>query len=585
MSRFSSCLFTAMSESLINHVLAPPTERSQQPNRRHAGSTGHLPKHFPHGLEVLHDPTLNKGTAFTAAERDLLGLRGLLPAHHQTQQEQIQRVLANLGAKPSALERYIFLLALLDRNETLFYRTIVDHLEEMLPLIYTPTVGQACQEYSHIFRRARGLYVSINDRGCVANVLRNWPERDVRIIVVTDGERILGLGDLGANGMGIPVGKLVLYSACAGIPPWQCLPITIDVGTNNTALRNDPLYLGLNHSRLRGRDYDELLEEFLAAATQTFPNAIIQFEDFAREQAFGLLKKYRDRIRCFNDDIQGTAAVGLAGLYGAFRITGIPLAQQRLLFFGAGEAGLGIANLFVAALVQQGLAEDQARRLCWFVDSKGLVVRQRDDLATYKRPFAHEHPFIAGNNAIVEAIRPTTVIGVSGQPGAFSQSILEALARFNQRPVVFALSNPTSKSECTAEEAYRFTGGRAVFASGSPFDPVTLGSIRFVPGQGNNAYVFPGVGLGVIASGSRLVTDEMFLAAAEALARQVSLAELRDGRVYPKLSRIREVSVEIAVAVIETARRLGLAERDLHGDLRAEIRALMFEPNYPVYSA
>lgn len=536
------------------------------------------------GVDLLHDPATNKGTAFTEAERDALGLRGLLPAHVQAQQEQVKRVLANLRRESTPLERYIFLIALLDRNETLFYRTLVDHIEEIVPLIYTPTVGQACQEYSNIFRRTRGLFVTANDRGRVAEVLRNWPERDVRVIVVTDGERVLGLGDLGANGMGIPVGKLILYSACAGIPPSQCLPVTIDVGTNNTALLADPLYLGLNQRRIRGEEYDSLLHEFMSAATEVFPRALIQFEDFAHNNAFRLLKKYRESVCSFNDDMQGTAAVALAGLYGALRITGGSLADQRLVFFGAGEAGIGIANLVVAAMAEKGLSQSAARTRCWFVDSKGLVVSNRDDLAEHKRSFAHDHEFLSDGAAIVEAIKPTVLVGVTGKAGVFSHPILEAAAKVNTRPIIFALSNPTSVAECTGEEAYRWTNGRAIFASGSPFDPVRIGDQKFVPAQGNNVYIFPGVGLGVIACASRLVTNEMFLAAAHALAQQVSQTDLNEGRVYPRLSAIREVSVSVAAAVVETARRQNLATREIPGDINSHIRSMMFEPNYPVYA-
>lgn len=538
---------------------------------------------MPRGLALLHDPTLNKGTGFTDRERDLLGLHGLLPAHVQTEQEQVERVLANLRPKPTALERYIFLIALLDRNETLFYRTVIDNIEEMLPLIYTPTVGRACQEFSHIFRRARGLFVSASDRGRIASVLRNWPYRDVRVIVVTDGERILGLGDLGANGMGIPIGKLVLYSACAGIPPSQCLPVTVDVGTNNTALLADPLYLGLHQRRLRGDDYDSLLDEFISAVTEVFPRALIQFEDFAHDNAFHLLEKYRDCACCFNDDIQGTAAVVLAGLISALRMTGRALTQQRLLFCGAGEAGIGIANLIVAGMAEKGLPDTEARRRCWFVDSNGLVVRNRIDLAEYKRPFAHDHEFLSDRVAIVEAIRPTALIGATGKAGAFSQPILEAAARISVRPIVFALSNPTSNSECTAEEAYRWTNGRAVFASGSPFDSVTFNGKKFTPAQSNNSYIFPGIGLGVTACQSRLVTHEMFLAAAHALADQVSEEDLDAGRIYPRLSAIREISEAVAVAIIETAYRQGLVTRDLPEDLNSYVRSMMFDPTYRSY--
>ena len=538
----------------------------------------------PRGLDLLHDPRFNKGTAFTEAERTLLGLRGLLPAHVQTQQEQVKRVLANLRRKSTPLERYIFLIALLDRNETLFYRTVIDNIEEMLPLIYTPTVGQACQEFSNIFRRTRGLYVSLKDRGRVAEVLQNWPTHDVRVIVVTDGERILGLGDLGANGMGIPIGKLILYTACAGIPPAQCLPVTVDVGTDNTALLADPLYLGLRQRRLRGDEYDSLLDEFMVAATKIFPQALIQFEDFARDNAFRLLKNYRERICSFNDDIQGTAAVALAGLYAALRITGDALIDQRLLFFGAGEAGTGIAKLIVMAMVEKGLSESEARKRCWFVDSKGLVVKSRDGLAEHKQPFAHDHKFLSDRVEIIEFVRPTALIGVTGKAGAFSHAILETAAKVNVRPIIFALSNPTSVAECTAEEAFRWTDGRAIFASGSPFDPVTVDGKKFAPAQGNNAYIFPGVGLGVIACASRLVTDEMFLAAAHALAHQVSQTDLDEGRVYPGLNAIREVSTSVAVAVVETARRQNLATRDMPDDLHSYIRSMMFEPEYITYA-
>ncbi len=544
----------------------------------------HNLKSLPRGVEILHDPILNKGTAFTEAERDALGLRGLLPPRVQHQDDQVARVLGNLRKKPNPLERYIFLLSLQDRNETLFYRVIQDHIDEMMPLIYTPTVGQACQLYGHIFRRPRGLFVSASDRGRMAEVLNNWPRRDVRVIVVTDGERILGLGDLGSNGMGIPVGKLSLYTACAGIHPSQCLPVTIDAGTNNETLLNDPLYLGLRHHRITGAPYDALVDEFVTAATQVFPNALVQFEDFANHNAFRFLEKYRNRVCSFNDDIQGTASVALAGIYSALRITKGSLRDQRLLFFGAGEAGTGIGELVVSALITEGMPEDEARKRCWFIDSQGLVVKGREKLASHKLPFAHEHEPIAEPMAIVEKLRPTALIGVSGKPGTFSREILENIAKNVERPIVFALSNPTSMAECTAEEAYRGTAGRAVFASGSPFDPVTLDGKRFVPGQGNNSYIFPGVGLGVIACASRIVTDEMFLAAAKTLANEVHESDLEHGRIYPSLARIREVSASIAVAVVEVARQRGLARQDVQGDLRTAIRSMMYQPEYPVYA-
>ena len=538
---------------------------------------------LPKGYALLHDPILNKGTAFTQAERDVLGLRGLLPPHVQTQDDQVHRVLGNLRRKPVPLEQYIFLVSLQDRNETLFYRLVQDHIEEMMPLIYTPTVGQACQQYGHIFRRPRGIFISSRDNGHVEQILRNWPHKNVRVIVVTDGERILGLGDLGASGMGIPVGKLSLYTACAGIHPAECLPITIDVGTDNPALLEDPLYLGLPQKRVRGAAYDALIEEFMVAANRIFPNVLIQFEDFANQNAFRLLRAYRDRYCTFNDDIQGTASVALAGLYSALRVTGKPLADQRLLFFGAGEAGTGIGELVVASLIADGMPEAEARRRCWFIDSKGLVVASRTDLVHHKQPFAHDYPAMSDIKTIVETLRPTGLIGVSGQPKTFTKEILEIAAAINERPIVFALSNPTSKAECTAEEAYTWTGGRAVFASGSPFAPVELDGKRFVPGQGNNAYIFPGVGLGVVASASEKVTDEMFLAAARTLASCVLPEDLAMGRIFPSLTRIREVSVKIAIEVVAIAQKRGLARTAVPEDVERHLRELMFEPNYPAY--
>jgi malate dehydrogenase (oxaloacetate-decarboxylating)(NADP+) len=534
------------------------------------------------GVDLLYNPALNKGSAFTEEERDALGLRGLLPPYVHTQEEQVQRVMENSRRKPNDLEKYIHLVALQSRNETLFYRVVLDHIEEMMPIIYTPTVGQACQEYGHIFRRPRGMFISADDRGRVAEVLRNWPNSDVRVIVVTDGERILGLGDLGASGMGIPVGKLALYTACAGVHPSFCLPVTLDVGTENERLLNDPLYMGLRQRRLRGEAYEELVDEFLAAAQEVFPQALIQFEDFANRNAFRLLDKYRERLCTFNDDIQGTGGVALAGLYSALRITGGQLSKQTVLFLGAGEAAIGIAGLIVAAMVDEGLTEEEARNRCWLVDSEGLVVHSRTELAPHKLPYAHDHAPLPDILSAVEALRPTAIIGVSGQSGRFAQPVLAAMARFNDRPIVFALSNPTSKAECTAEQAYAWTEGRAIFASGSPFAPVTFKGRTYVSGQGNNAYIFPGVGLGVIACGAKLVTDEMFFAAAKALAQQVSEADLELGSIYPPLTTIREVSAAIAVAVAQVAYQRGLAQ-SRPDDLRAYIEAQMYEPCYRSY--
>ena len=532
---------------------------------------------------LLRDPALNKGTAFTERERELLGLRGLLPPHVLSQDEQAERSLRHIRAQPSDLEKFIELNALHDRNETLFFRIVCEHIDEMQPLIYTPTVGLACQKFGHIFQRPRGLFIAANDRGRVRQLLRNWPY-EAGIIVVTDGERILGLGDLGANGMGIPVGKLSLYTACAGIHPSKCLPVMLDVGTNNDALLSDPYYIGLRQHRLRGAAYDELLEEFVAAAQEVFPGVLIQFEDFANHAAFRLLEKYRGRACTFNDDIQGTAAVVLAGLLSALRVSGGKLRGQDILFMGAGEAATGIASLIVDEMKNEGASDEEARARCWLFDSQGLVVRGRAALAGHKLPFAHEHAPIGDFAAAVRALRPSAIIGVAAVGGTFTPEVLGEMARNHARPIVFALSNPTSKSECTAEEAYRHTQGRALFACGSPFDPVSFEGRTHVPRQGNNSYIFPGVGLGVIASRARHVTDEMFMAAAHALANHVSGADLAQGSLYPALPRIREVSASIATAVAETAWQQGLAQEARPADLDAFIRGRMYDPRYRTYT-
>lgn len=534
----------------------------------------------PRGIELLRDPALNKGTAFTPEERDQLGIRGLLPPRVFSIYEQSSRVLENVRRKTVPIEKYIYLISLQERNQALFYRVVLDNIAEMMPIIYTPTVGQACQEYAHIFRRPQGLYVTMEDRGRLDEVVANWYEDDVRVIVMTDGERILGLGDLGADGMGIPVGKLSLYTACAGIDPTKCMPVTLDVGTNNPALLKDPLYIGMPHERVRGEEYDALIAEFIEAVRARYPKVMIQFEDFGNQNAFRLLAQYRDKICTFNDDIQGTAAVTLAGLFSSLRITGKTLRDQQLLFLGAGEAGIGIADLIVSAMVEEGISEEEARAKCWFVDSKGLVCAERNDLAVHKLPYAHQQPFVADLEAAVNALRPTAIIGVSGMPQTFTQPIVEAMARMNERPLIMALSNPTSKAECTAEQAYTWSDGRAIFASGSPFDPVMYKGRTFVPGQANNSYCFPGIGLGVVASESRLVTDEMFAVAARTLADMVSQQDLDTGCLYPALHKIREVSLGIAVAVAEVAFKRGLAAIARPQDLEGFIREQMYVPHY-----
>ena len=539
--------------------------------------------HGKRGVDLLHDPLLNKGTAFTAAERDALGVRGLVPPRITSQAAQVTRVLDSFRRKSSDLEKYIYLISLQERNESLFYRVVMDNLNEMMPIIYTPTVGQACQRWGYIFRRSRGLYITAEDRGRIMQLLRNWPYADVRMIVVTDGERILGLGDLGANGMGIPVGKLSLYTACAGVHPAQCLPIMLDVGTNNETLLADPLYIGTPHKRLRGPAYDELVEELVTSVQQMFPLACLQFEDFGNANAFQLLHRYQDRVCTFNDDIQGTAGVTLAGLYSTSRLTGVKLTDMRMLFLGAGEAGIGIGDLIVEALVAEGVPEAAARRQCWFVDSKGLVVRDRTDLVEHKLRFAHDHAPVTDLLTAVETLKPHALIGVSGMPAAFTQPVVQAMARLNPRPIIFALSNPTSKSECTAEQAYTWTDGRAIFASGSPFAPVTLAGRTYVSGQGNNSYIFPGVGLGVIASQSSRVTNEMFFVAAKALAGLVTDDDLAIGRIFPDLARIREVSGAIALAVAETAFSRRFARQIRPANLSAYIATQMYQPDYMEY--
>ncbi len=534
---------------------------------------------IPTGFDVLGNPALNKATAFTPKERERFKLRGLLPAGGCSQEAQITRVLGNLRRKENDIERYIFLMALQSRNERLFYRTVIDHIDEIMPLIYTPTVGQAVKEYAHIFRQPKGFYITPQDKGDIRRILDNWPEKDVRIIVVTDGERILGLGDLGANGMGIPVGKLALYTACAGIKPHHCLPVTLDVGTNNEELLQDPLYLGVASRRLRGEPYFELVEEFVLAVQDAFPDALIQFEDFLTPRAYALLHRYRDRVLSFNDDIQGTAAVALAGVYASTRISGLEFGDLKVMFLGAGSAATGIADLMVPAFVRAGLSEDAARQRLWFVDTEGLVVDGRDDLMEHNLPYAHQHPQVSFLEAI-RTIQPQVLIGATGHPGTFTREVVELMAEINPRPTIFALSNPTSRAECTAEQAYAWSRGQVIFASGSPFPPVEFEGKEYRPGQGNNAYIFPGIGLGAVASKATRITDEMFLSAARALADRVSEQDLAARAIYPPLSDIRNVSLAIATAVAKEAHAQGLARAWRATDLEQAIAESMYDPRY-----
>ena len=538
---------------------------------------------LPKGSQILHEPLLNKGSAFSLKEREALHLNGLLPPRVLTIEQQKNRILENFNNKHNDLEKYIFLIALQDRNETLFYRTITDEIEEMMPIIYTPIVGEACQKYGHIFRRPRGLYISKNDKGNIRNILKNWSNDNVDVIVVTDGERILGLGDLGANGMGIPVGKLSLYTACAGVDPARCLPIMLDVGTNNEDLKNDPLYIGLTEDRIRSEEYDSFIDEFMKETNEKFPDAIIQFEDFGNHNAARLLDKYRNRYRMFNDDIQGTAAVTLAGLLSSQRITKRDLEDEKILFYGAGTAGIGIANLYVTALTKKGYSKEEARSRCWFVDSKGLVVSSRKNLSRDKLPFAHEYYEKKDLSDIIQAIRPTALIGISGQANAFSKNVLELMKGINDYPLVFALSNPTSSSECTAENAYKWTRGKCLFASGSPFDSVEIEGKTFIPGQGNNAYIFPGVGLGIILSQAEVISDDLFLAAAETLSILVSDKELSSGQLYPSIKDIKKVSKEIAITVAKKAFSEGLTNMAIPQNIESSLDRIIYNPVYPDY--
>jgi len=530
-------------------------------------------------FDVLHNGTLNKSIGFTKEERKQFGLRGLLPHSISNQDMQVKRVMANLKRKESDIERYILLSSLQARNEKLFFSVVIQHIEEIMPLIYTPTVGQACKEFSQIFRETKGFYITPDDKGEISDILDNWPEKDIRIIVVTDGQRILGLGDLGANGMGIPIGKLALYIACAGIKPHQCMPVMLDVGTNNENILNDVLYLGYPKNRLEGGAYFELVEEFVVAVQEKYPDALIQFEDFLTPNAYALLNKYRDRVLCFNDDIQGTASVALAGVYASTRITGIEFSDLKIMFLGAGSAATGIADLMVSAFMEAGLSEEEAYKKLWFVDINGLVVCYRDDLMKHNLPYAHDYKQLNFSDAIT-SIKPNVLIGATGAPGTFTKEIIQKMAEINERPVIFALSNPTSRAECTAEQAYEWSNGKAIFASGSPFGIVVFNGKTFRPGQGNNAYVFPGIGLGAISVKARIIPDELFLTAAQTLAKLVEEENINLGSLYPRLTNIRGLSLEIALAVAEKTFEMGIAQIDKPEDLRQHITEYMYKPHY-----
>lgn len=532
------------------------------------------------GFALLHNSSLNRGSAFSLADRRKLGIEGFLPAVPDTIETQIARVHLQLSALDNDLQKYLFLSDLQSRNETLFYAVLMADPAAFMPLVYTPTVGEACQKFDHIFRAARGLYLPITAKGRLREILATWPRRDVRFIVVTDGERILGLGDLGVGGMGIPIGKLSLYTACAGVPPELTMPIMLDVGTNNQALLEDPLYLGLRQNRVRGKAYDEFIDEFVQSVQGLYPRCCLQWEDFANFNAVPILARYRDAICTYNDDIQGTAAVALAGILAGLRISGQKLTDQKFLFLGGGSAATGIAELIGQAMVLEGATIEAARAHNWLFDVHGLIVGSRTDLADFQKPFAHDHPPMDTFVAAIEAIRPTGIIGVSTVPKLFNQAVIEAMARINDRPIIFPYSNPTSRSECTAEEAYKWSEGRAIFASGSPFAPVEFGGRRFVPGQGNNVYIFPAMGMAVLATEATRVTEEMFIIAAKAVSEQVTEADLGMGLIYPPQSNILEASLHTAGRIAAYIFDQDLARVPRPDDIDEHVRARAYRPVY-----
>ncbi|CAN1285984.1 NADP-dependent malic enzyme [Linum perenne] len=539
------------------------------------------------GYSLLRDPRHNKGLAFTDKERDAHYLLGLLPPSVPSQDLQVKKLMHIIRQYQVPLQKYMYMMDLQERNERLFYKLLIEHVEEMLPIVYTPTVGEACQKYGSIFSRPQGLYISLKEKGRILEVLRNWPEKNIQVIVVTDGQRILGLGDLGCQGMGIPVGKLSLYTALGGVRPSACLPVTIDVGTNNEKLLNDEFYIGLRQRRATGQEYAELLDEFMTAVKQNYgERVLVQFEDFANHNAFDLLARYGTTHLVFNDDIQGTASVVLSGLMAALKVLGGTLADHRFLFLGAGEAGTGIAELIALEISKQTKVPlEEARKNIWLVDSKGLIVESRkESLQHFKKPWAHEHKSIETLLEAVNDIKPTVLIGTSGVGRTFTQEVVEAMATFNKKPLILALSNPTSQSECTAEQAYTWTKGRAIYASGSPFAPVEFEGQTYVPGQANNAYIFPGLGLGLIMSGTIRVHDDMLLAASEALAAQVTQENLDNGLIYPPFTNIRKISAQIAASVAAKAYELGLATRlPRPKDLVQYAESCMYSPAYRHY--
>lgn len=545
-----------------------------------------LKKDIPIGIELLNNSRYNKDGAFSQEERRLLGLEGFLPAAVESADTQVQRALRQISHLSRDLDKYVFLANLQDQNETLYYRLLISDPAMFLPIVYDPTVGEACLKFGHIFRKPRGIYLSLAHKGKIKSILQQWPEKDVRFIVITDGERILGLGDLGTNGMGIPIGKLALYTAVAGVPPQYNLPVHLDVGTNNPEYLNDPLYIGLRQPRTGGAEYIALMDEFVQAVQELFPGCCIQFEDFANYHAIPLLERYREKVCMFNDDIQGTASVTVAGFYSAERYTGKKLSEHTILFLGAGSAARGIADLLCYAMKQEGLTDEQARGRCWMFDTKGLVVKGRERLEVFKQPYAHEHPHLESFVECIQSIKPTAIVGVSTYQNLFTEEVIAAMAEINERPLIFPLSNPTTQEECTAEEAYRYSNGKALFAAGVLFPPVTYQGREFQPAQANNLWIFPAVGMAVCATEATRITDEMFLVAAKTLANQLTREQRDKGMLFPPESKIVAVATAIAAAVARVIfdQGFGRVERPDYDDhITRLVESKMYHPYYESY--
>jgi malate dehydrogenase (oxaloacetate-decarboxylating)(NADP+) len=532
------------------------------------------------GIELLRDPSLNKSTGFTEVEKQTLGLVGLVPDVTEAVELQLQRVMMQLGHKNTDLERYIYLINLLDHNETLFYRTIMSDPARLLPIVYDPTIGEACLKFGHIYRQPRGMYLSIKRRGEVKAILKNWPQKDVRFICVTDGGRILGLGDLGANGAGIPIGKLQLYTACAGVPPKYLLPMFLDAGTNNEQYLNDPLYLGLRQTRPPTADLFSFVDEFVEAVQEVFPKCCIHFEDWTGVDAFHLLQRYRDKYCVYNDDVQGTAAIVLVGMINATKLKGTKLKDEKYLFLGAGSAGTGLANLLCSALVQQGMSLKDAQSRVYMFDINGLLETTRTDLVDFQKPYAHQQAPTRDFVAAIESIKPTTIIGTSTVGGAFTQKVVETISHINERPVILALSNPTERAECTPEQAYNWSKGNAIYAAGVQFAPVQHNGQTFLPGQANNFYIFPAVSMAIFATQASRVTDEMFIESGQAVADQVPSQLLKQGLLYPLQANILETEIQTAARVAKIVFDSGLARVARPADMVAFIRQHVYTPKY-----